>query len=216
MHSSGRQFAPRQYTPSSQADRNRVNTAQRDYLRRTFQAAPYWGYISASQNRLYRSRMRRERARALARYNAARATQADRASSKRDAAVPDEDGEDPSDDEIRKQSRMRHAQTVRERKQRRRDAAKQRAQEAAEKAPAEDGADQGDGGERPKQRPRLRTWKDDTGKFSVVARFVELAGDKVRLKKVNGRAISVALERLSKVDQDRVLELVKSAEATDI
>ncbi|MBN2294421.1 MAG: hypothetical protein JXM70_18475 [Pirellulales bacterium] len=47
----------------------------------------------------------------------------------------------------------------------------------------------------------VRMWTDITGKFTVEAEFVSSTGGKVRLKKTNGKNITVPVERLSAVDQ---------------
>ena len=47
----------------------------------------------------------------------------------------------------------------------------------------------------------VRTWKDKTGRFSILAELVESDGTKVKLKKEDGQVIEVAIDRLS--DPDR-------------
>jgi hypothetical protein len=47
----------------------------------------------------------------------------------------------------------------------------------------------------------VRTWKDKSGKFSIRAELVESDGTTVKLKKEDGKVISVPVDRLS--DQDR-------------
>ena len=49
--------------------------------------------------------------------------------------------------------------------------------------------------------PGPRTWTDNTGKHTVIATFVEIRDEKVRLKKEDGGTIDVPLEKLS--DGDR-------------
>lgn len=51
-----------------------------------------------------------------------------------------------------------------------------------------------------------RVWKDSTGKFSVSAELVEVSGDHVRLRKVDGTELSVAIERLGAADRDYIKE----------
>jgi hypothetical protein len=46
----------------------------------------------------------------------------------------------------------------------------------------------------------LRTWKDNSGVFSVEAEFVKFANGTVRLRRVDGRIVDVPLLRLSKED----------------
>lgn len=53
-------------------------------------------------------------------------------------------------------------------------------------------------------KPMMRMWADDTGKHTVVAEFVEIRENMVRLKKKNGTIISVPLARLSQSDRDYV------------
>ncbi len=47
-----------------------------------------------------------------------------------------------------------------------------------------------------------RYWTSSNGKFSVVAELVEVKGDSVRLKKKDGKIITVPLAKLSKADRD--------------
>lgn len=55
--------------------------------------------------------------------------------------------------------------------------------------------------------PRIRTWKDASGKFSVLAQFIGLADGKIELRKADGKIISIDLEKLSTADQDAAREL---------
>ena len=48
---------------------------------------------------------------------------------------------------------------------------------------------------------KVRTWTDNTGKFKITAKFVEMAGDKVILEREDGLRVSVPLSRLSPADQ---------------
>lgn len=48
---------------------------------------------------------------------------------------------------------------------------------------------------------QLRLWRDVTGKFSVQARFVELDGDAVKLRRDDDRLIKVSLQKLSSGDR---------------
>lgn len=48
----------------------------------------------------------------------------------------------------------------------------------------------------------LRTWKDATGKFSIEAEFAGIIAGDVRLKKADGSAVSVSLDRLSEADRE--------------
>jgi hypothetical protein len=47
-----------------------------------------------------------------------------------------------------------------------------------------------------------RTWSDSTGAFSVEAEFAGVEDGKVKLRKADGKTVSVPLDRLSKEDQD--------------
>jgi hypothetical protein len=47
----------------------------------------------------------------------------------------------------------------------------------------------------------VRTWTDKTGKFKIEAEFVEVAGDSVRLRKADGKVISVPRTKLSDGDE---------------
>ena len=62
----------------------------------------------------------------------------------------------------------------------------------------------------------MRTWNDATGAFSVEAQFAGVEDGKVKLKKSNGKTVSVTLDQLSKEDQDYVAEqtAAKSRAAT--
>ena len=54
-----------------------------------------------------------------------------------------------------------------------------------------------------------RTWVDDTGKHRVEAEFVELKDDVVRLRKPDGKHVSVPVSRLSAADQQYVRDLMR-------
>lgn len=47
-----------------------------------------------------------------------------------------------------------------------------------------------------------RTWTDASGKFKIEAEFVSLTGDQIQLKKVDGKFVTMALDKLSAVDQE--------------
>jgi transglutaminase-like putative cysteine protease len=51
-----------------------------------------------------------------------------------------------------------------------------------------------------------RTWTDSTAAHTIDAEFVDFKAGKVRLKKADGKIVTVAIERLSKADQAFVLE----------
>lgn len=50
----------------------------------------------------------------------------------------------------------------------------------------------------------LRTWSDATGRFKVEAFFLEMEGTTVRLKRSDGRSMSIPLEKLSRQDQAHI------------
>jgi hypothetical protein len=53
----------------------------------------------------------------------------------------------------------------------------------------------------------MRQWMDNTGKYQVQAKIVEIQADKVRLFKDNGRYCTVPMHRLSIVDHQYVEQL---------
>ena len=55
--------------------------------------------------------------------------------------------------------------------------------------------------------PLTRNWTDATGRFSVVAELLEVTPDAVRLKKEDGRVISVPIAQLSENDRHFVTSL---------
>lgn len=57
--------------------------------------------------------------------------------------------------------------------------------------------------------PELRTWKDGSGKFSIVAKFKGFAAGNVRIEAEDGRSITVPLTTLSGADQKYVRERAK-------
>ncbi|MEM7314323.1 MAG: SHD1 domain-containing protein [Planctomycetota bacterium] len=87
--------------------------------------------------------------------------------------------------------------------------------------PADDAAPAGDdpAGEAPSEESgddiddlfgsnsRVRTWVDNTGKYSTVGRLVELNTSNVRILKENGRLCTVPLRRLSPADFDLVQKI---------
>jgi len=56
-----------------------------------------------------------------------------------------------------------------------------------------------------------RKWTDSTGKHSVEAEFLELAGQTVRLRRSDGEVINLPLERLSRFDQQYVQQVAQSS-----
>ena len=60
-----------------------------------------------------------------------------------------------------------------------------------------------------------RTWTDDSGAFTLVAELVEVRGDKVILRRQNGKQITLPLSRLSTKDQQflKLVELKARAQA---
>jgi hypothetical protein len=68
------------------------------------------------------------------------------------------------------------------------------------------------GAENGKSTTASRTGSDRTGKFSVEARFDRLNGEKVVLRKSDGKLLEVPLARLSDADADYVRELQNAAD----
>jgi hypothetical protein len=56
-------------------------------------------------------------------------------------------------------------------------------------------------------KPKLRTWKDSTGKFSFEAVFVRVSGDQVVLQGADKKELSVPLAKLSEADRQYVKQL---------
>jgi hypothetical protein len=56
---------------------------------------------------------------------------------------------------------------------------------------------------------RVRTWKDATGKFTIEAEFISLTGDNIKLKRKDGKEITVPLSRLSEEDRQAARQLAK-------
>jgi len=54
------------------------------------------------------------------------------------------------------------------------------------------------------QKPAFRVWSDSSAKFSTEAELVEFREGKVRLKKRDGREITVPIEQLSAADQEHL------------
>lgn len=62
---------------------------------------------------------------------------------------------------------------------------------------------------KPRQEP-ARIWTDNTGKYHIKAAFMEVTGDKVRIRRENGRIITMPLERLSDKDKEWIREHEKT------
>ena len=58
------------------------------------------------------------------------------------------------------------------------------------------------------ETPELRTWKDSSGKFEVLARFVRQDGETILLDRKDGKQVRVPLKRLSEQDQEYIRELL--------
>lgn len=69
-----------------------------------------------------------------------------------------------------------------------------------------DFAESRDGGKVPAQdgQPEMREWTDRTGRYTMLAKFVELKSGNVYLEKSDGRVVLVPIGRLSEVDRHRV------------
>jgi hypothetical protein len=61
-----------------------------------------------------------------------------------------------------------------------------------------------------------RKWLDNTGAYEVEGRLVMIYPDKIRLQKENGRTTTVAMRRLSPVDQAYVRWVADQMTRTDI
>jgi hypothetical protein len=61
----------------------------------------------------------------------------------------------------------------------------------------------------------MRTWSDDSGSFTIEAQFLGCDADKVRLRRKDGREISVPLDRLSAADRQMIEKLRKQPRATN-
>ncbi|MBS0262015.1 MAG: hypothetical protein JSS02_08655 [Planctomycetes bacterium] len=59
---------------------------------------------------------------------------------------------------------------------------------------------------------KMRTWTDKTGKYKTKAKFVELSDGEVTLETENGKKVKMALDKLSKADQDAAKAAAKEAE----
>ncbi len=62
----------------------------------------------------------------------------------------------------------------------------------------------------------VRTWRDQTGKFEVLAELLEVKGDRVKLRKLDGRVIEPPLRLLSREDQAFVSRWEKAQQAGNI
>ncbi len=73
-----------------------------------------------------------------------------------------------------------------------------------DEAPADEGAsdldDLFDSRNTPRDRPAVRTWVDNTGRFRTTGQLLEVAASHVRLLKENGKTCTVPLRRLSDED----------------
>jgi len=61
----------------------------------------------------------------------------------------------------------------------------------------------------------VRTWSSQGGKFTIKAKFVELRGDSVMLKKEDGKSLIVAIDKLSDDDQELARRLADAKDSTD-
>jgi WD40 repeat protein len=73
---------------------------------------------------------------------------------------------------------------------------------AAARKIAEFGSSKGDNAPSAGVVGKSRTWSDKTGKFKIEASFVELKDGKVKLRKEDGKEVSVDLDKLSEADQE--------------
>lgn len=58
----------------------------------------------------------------------------------------------------------------------------------------------------PNAAPALRTWTDSTGKFQIEAQLVKVEDGKAQLKQKDGQLVAIALDKLSKEDQEFLAE----------
>jgi hypothetical protein len=56
----------------------------------------------------------------------------------------------------------------------------------------------------------FREWKDDNGKHSILAKFIDYKAGNVTLQQIGGSTITVRMARLSKDDQRRIQAIVKA------
>jgi hypothetical protein len=76
--------------------------------------------------------------------------------------------------------------------------------EEPEAAPAKEGAPQAAGA------PTMHTWRDVSGTYAVEATFVKSEGEKVTIKKTDGKTITLQIKKLSKADQEYVKQLIEA------
>ena len=57
----------------------------------------------------------------------------------------------------------------------------------------------------PTQTESLREWTDSTGRKSIKATLLEIRGDRITLKRADGRVFTAPLERFSEKDRKYVL-----------
>ena len=62
----------------------------------------------------------------------------------------------------------------------------------------------------------LRDWSSQGGKFTIRAKFVELRGDSITLKKEDGKSLTVAIDKLSDDDRDLARQLAEAAEGDSV
>jgi hypothetical protein len=60
-----------------------------------------------------------------------------------------------------------------------------------------------------------RVWSDATGGFKVDAVFMEVDNEKVKLKRADGKEVSVPISRLSKIDQEYIKKMVDAIKDLD-
>ena len=69
---------------------------------------------------------------------------------------------------------------------------------------------------RTEELPAERTWTDVTGKYKTRATFAGFADGVVKLKRINGQFIEIAIEKLSGPDQDYVASATRSQPASKL
>ena len=86
------------------------------------------------------------------------------------------------------------------------------AKKAAQKWPASVAASDATASAPAAAANRLRTWTDSTGKFKVEAEFLGLAEGQVKLRRKDGREVTLPLARLSPADQQAAQKLAQEME----
>ena len=65
---------------------------------------------------------------------------------------------------------------------------------------------------RPLAAAEIRTWSDTTGKFQIMAKFVEVSDGKVVLEREDGAQVTIPLDKLNEADRKAAADMMKAAE----